>query len=215
MSWASAKERSAKVTGYPAFSFQGQGFLGRHYRTLSATLPRFNRSSTRDFSEKDRLERGSGGVNAPRNLKRVVAVVCRQAWRLRLAFAVVIALVMATLLFYVTRKCLHSLLDTGADPMAALHNLFRRASFLGGGNKFVIMLAANEGGGVMEWKGPREWALERDSVHNKREYAKQWGYDIEVVDMATKKRYAHEWRESWEKVDTIRRCMHDYPNAEW
>lgn len=67
----------------------------------------------------------------------------------------------------------------------------------------------------MEWKGPKEWAIERDSVRNKRKYVKKWGYDIEIVDMATKKRYAHEWRESWEKVDTLKRCMHDYPKAEW
>jgi mannan polymerase II complex MNN10 subunit len=33
--------------------------------------------------------------------------------------------------------------------------------------------------------------------------------------MSTKKRYAHEWRESWEKVDTIRNAMRKYPNAEW
>jgi mannan polymerase II complex MNN10 subunit len=33
--------------------------------------------------------------------------------------------------------------------------------------------------------------------------------------MSTKKRYAHEWRESWEKVDTIRNAMRKYPQAEW
>ena len=79
----------------------------------------------------------------------------------------------------------------------------------------MIILAANQGGGVMEWKGPREWAIERDSVKNKKKYAKKWGYDLEIVDMSTKKRYAHEWRESWEKVDTIRNCMRKYPKAEW
>lgn len=67
----------------------------------------------------------------------------------------------------------------------------------------------------MEWKGPREWAIERDSVRNKKAYAARWGYELEIVDMATKKRYAHEWRESWEKVDTLKRLMHKYPNAEW
>lgn len=67
----------------------------------------------------------------------------------------------------------------------------------------------------MDWKGPREWAIERDSVRNKRRYAKRWGYELEIVDMSTKKRYAHEWRESWEKVDTMRNCMRKYPKAEW
>jgi len=68
---------------------------------------------------------------------------------------------------------------------------------------------------VMEWKGPREWAIERDSVRNKKKYTNKWGYDLEIVDMSTKKRYAHEWRESWEKVDTIRNCLRKYPDAEW
>ena len=67
----------------------------------------------------------------------------------------------------------------------------------------------------MEWKGPREWAIEKDSVKNKKKYAHRWGYDLEIVDMSTKKRYAHEWRESWEKVDTMRNCMRKYPEAEW
>jgi mannan polymerase II complex MNN10 subunit len=79
----------------------------------------------------------------------------------------------------------------------------------------VIILAANQGGGVMEWKGPREWAIERDSVRNKRKYVNRWGYELEIVDMSTKKRYAHEWRESWEKVDTIRNAQRKYPDAEW
>ncbi|KAL9580694.1 MAG: hypothetical protein Q9212_004341 [Teloschistes hypoglaucus] len=96
-----------------------------------------------------------------------------------------------------------------------MHRAYRRASVLGGGSKFVIILAANQGGGVMEWKGPREWAIERDSVKNKKKYAKKWGYNLEIVDMSTKKRYAHEWRESWEKVDTIRNSMRKYPKAQW
>lgn len=67
----------------------------------------------------------------------------------------------------------------------------------------------------MEWKGAREWAIERDSIKNKKAYADRWGYDLEIVDVSTKKRYAHEWRESWEKVDVIRNSMKKYPKAEW
>jgi mannan polymerase II complex MNN10 subunit len=79
----------------------------------------------------------------------------------------------------------------------------------------VILLGTNIGGGVMEWKGPRDWAIERSSVKNKKDYARRWGYDIELVDMSEKKRYAHEWRESWEKIDAIRDAMQKYPQAEW
>lgn len=67
----------------------------------------------------------------------------------------------------------------------------------------------------MEWKGAREWAIERDSVRNKRKYVSRWGYDLEIVDMKTRKKYAHEWRESWEKVDYVRTALRKYPHAEW
>ncbi len=67
----------------------------------------------------------------------------------------------------------------------------------------------------MDWKGAREWAIERDSVRNKKKYVARWGYELEIVDMSTKKRYAHEWRESWEKVDFVRTALRKYPKAEW
>jgi mannan polymerase II complex MNN10 subunit len=93
---------------------------------------------------------------------------------------------------------------------------WRRSSWFGsGGGKFVIVLGANVGGGVMDWKGAREWAIERNSVRNKKEYARRWGYDLEIVDMRTKKRYAHEWREGWERADFMRNTMKKYPKAEW
>lgn len=79
----------------------------------------------------------------------------------------------------------------------------------------MIVLGANIGGGVMEWKGAREWAIERDSMRNKKKYAANWGYELDIVDLSTKKRYAHEWRESWEKVDYVREALKKYPDAEW
>ena len=102
--------------------------------------------------------------------------------------------------------------DKEAYSTTALLHRYRHTR---GGKNFVILLATNLGGGVMEWKGPREWAIERNSVANKQHYATNWGYELELVDMSTKKRYAHEWRESWEKVDSIRAAMHKYPQAEW
>ena len=81
--------------------------------------------------------------------------------------------------------------------------------------RFVIILASNQGGGVMNWKGPQEWAIEKHSIRNKREYAKRHGYELAVKDMSMRKKYAHEWRESWEKVDTIKETMRQFPHAEW
>ncbi|KAL4799906.1 galactosyl transferase GMA12/MNN10 family-domain-containing protein [Aspergillus venezuelensis] len=52
-------------------------------------------------------------------------------------------------------------------------------------------------------------------VANKKEYAKRWGYELETVNMLAKKRYSHEWREGWEKVDILRDVMRKYPDADW
>ncbi|CAI4216183.1 unnamed protein product [Parascedosporium putredinis] len=79
---------------------------------------------------------------------------------------------------------------------------------------FVIVLGANVGGGVMDWKGAREWAIERDSVRNK-EVRSQVGLRIGNRRHAQAKRYAHEWREGWQKVDYMRQAMRKYPDAEW
>lgn len=116
---------------------------------------------------------------------------------------------------HVSLACIPELASLSLTNPAAARRIYKHTSFLGGGSKFLIILAANQGGGVMEWKGAREWAIERDSVRNKKHYAQKHGYELEIVDMATKKRYAHEWRESWEKVDILRRCLQDYPHVEW
>ncbi|KAF1999534.1 glycosyltransferase family 34 protein [Amniculicola lignicola CBS 123094] len=190
VTWASAQAKSAEVKGYNAFSPRNQGFFGRHFRNLSTSLP-FS------YAEKEKLGRGRSQGNA---FAQLLNRVGWNLWRLRKLIGTLLAIILWIILFYAT----------------PLHRIWRRSSALGvGGNKFVLILAANQGGGVMEWKGPREWAIERDSVKNKKKYTQNWGYDLEIVDMSTKKRYAHEWRESWEKVDTIRNAMRKYPHAEW
>jgi galactosyl transferase GMA12/MNN10 family len=48
-----------------------------------------------------------------------------------------------------------------------------------------------------------------------RRYNNGIGYEFIVKDMSLKRKYAHEWRESWEKIDTIRDVMHQFPHHEW
>ncbi|CDK27570.1 unnamed protein product [Kuraishia capsulata CBS 1993] len=79
----------------------------------------------------------------------------------------------------------------------------------------VIILAANEGGGVQKWKGAQEWSVERSSINNKKQYAQKHGYTLTIKDMTVKRRYSHEWREGWEKADIIKQTMRQYPKAEW
>ncbi|KAF2460104.1 galactosyl transferase GMA12/MNN10 family-domain-containing protein [Lineolata rhizophorae] len=216
VTWATAQARSAEVLRGggrgDGSRTRGGGFLGGHWRRISIGLPQWRSGGggigAQHFAEKEKLGRGrwniggggvSGGGGARGKVMQILAFFGRAIWRMRLRLAIVLGILLLVLGFYVT----------------PLHRLYRRSSYLGGGSKYVIILGANQGGGVMEWKGPREWAIERDSVKNKKKYARKWGYELEIVDMSTKKRYAHEWRESWEKVDTIRNTMRKYPNAEW
>ncbi|KAL4874042.1 hypothetical protein BDV12DRAFT_1523 [Aspergillus spectabilis] len=196
--WLAAKAKSDEVRGYPSFSTRNNGFFSRSKRQVTATLPRFRAGSKspRNYTEKDgyfhghRHGRGRGWRSF---------WIGRTALRRRRArFLLGLILLLLGYLFF----------------WPFLNESFRRTSF-GGGRKFVIILESNIEGGVMEWKGAREWAIERNSVSNKRDYAKKWGYELEVVNMLAKKRYSHEWREGWEKVDILRETMRKYPNAEW
>lgn len=91
-------------------------------------------------------------------------------------------------------------------------------SSLFGGKKdpeIVIILAANEGGGVLKWKNEQEWAIEKISIENKKAYAKRHGYGLTMKDLATSKRYSHEFREGWQKVDILKQTMREFSTAKW
>ena len=216
VTWASAEARSKEIKGYQSVSSRNAGFFTRHARQISSSLSKFNINRKEGYSDKEKLGRGRWSTRGGKasNFKTFIGTILR---RFRLRILLVLALILGVVLFYTTRESTFprlTIINT-LTPASAMRNIYRRSSYLGGGSKYVIVLAANQGGGVMEWKGPREWAIERDSVKNKKKYAAKWGYDLEIVDMSTKKRYAHEWRESWEKVDTMRNCMRKYPKAEW
>ncbi|KAM3463084.1 hypothetical protein NHJ13051_002610 [Beauveria bassiana] len=179
--------------GHPSFSSQHQGFFSRHMRRISSSLPRF----TED--EKEKLMPSNSYMDKVPLVGRIKLIFGRMGRKLKLRLLIALFLLFCIWVFY----------------NSPLIYWYRRAAWGGGGSKFVVVLAANVGGGVMEWKGAREWAIERDSIRNKRKYVARWGYDLEIVDMSTKKRYAHEWRESWEKVDFLRNAMRKYPDAEW
>lgn len=81
--------------------------------------------------------------------------------------------------------------------------------------KIIIILAANSGGGVLRWKSEQEWAIERLSIANKRNYCLRHGYGLVVKDMTVDKRYSHEYREGWHKVDVLKQTMREFPDSEW
>jgi mannan polymerase II complex MNN10 subunit len=200
--------------GYPSFATQNQGFFTRHMRRISSSLPTFNKGPDR-YDPKDKPLR-SKWESIPL-LARARHFFLHMSRKTKTRLIIVGVILFLWLLYWVTRKSCCDLVTVAmlTDIFVAMWRWVRRSEHIGGGEKFVIILGANVGGGVMEWKGAREWAIERDSVRNKRKYAHRWGYDLEIVDMSTKKRYAHEWRESWEKVDSIRNTLRKFPNAEW
>ena len=214
VTWAGAKKKSELVNGGNLPFPRNNGFFNRHMRSLSNSLPRFNMGGNYSYAEKEKLGRGRWNAKDGSIISRVRNRVIQFARKSRLRFMIILGVVLFFILYMFTRR-FQNLNFRSRLTLIAIQYWWRRAPWLGGGKKFVVILAANQGGGVMEWKGPREWAIERDSVKNKRKYVAKWGYDLEIVDMSTKKRYAHEWRESWEKVDTIRNCLRKYPSAQW
>ncbi|KAL2406790.1 putative alpha-1,6-mannosyltransferase MNN10 [Exophiala dermatitidis] len=199
--WAAAKARSAQVRGYPSIQTKNEGFFQRSKRKISSTLPVFSPYTPLSATWKDpeKLGRSRWYPRGGGTLSRIKTFVGNVLRKFKFLFIILSIVTLTTVIMSKT-----SVLGS-----------IRGNSHLGGGSKFVIVLGANEGGGVMEWKGPREWAIERDSIKNKKKYVERWGYQLEITDMSTKKRYAHEWRESWEKVDLMRSAMARYPNAEW
>ncbi|KAJ5937534.1 hypothetical protein N7454_003876 [Penicillium verhagenii] len=194
ISWASAKAKSDEVRGYPSFSTRNSGFFSRQKHRISSSFR--GQSGTNGYVDKDAYGRAqwrSGG--AGRGPLAALRMLMRRG-RVRV-FAGILLLLLGYLFIWST-----------------LVQLFRRSP-LGGGRKVVIILGSNTEGGVMDLKGAREWAIERNSIWNKERYAKRWGYELEIANMLAKKRYSHEWREGWEKGDVIREAMRKYPNAEW
>lgn len=164
------------------------------------------------YASKD--EAGGGKSRASgRRVKLLAEDFLRKRTRLRMLVG--LALVFVGFWFCWTCECRRAICPIqSTDGLAATMESYR-CSHLGDSRKFVVMLASNVEGGVMALKGAREWAIERNSVGNKQQYAKRWGYELELVNMMTQKRYSHEWREGWKKADLIRETMDKYPDAEW
>ncbi|KAJ5566615.1 hypothetical protein N7535_008253 [Penicillium sp. DV-2018c] len=190
ISWATAKAKSDGVRGYPSFTTRNSGFFSRQRHKISAHLPSFRRLSGHGHVDKDDY----GRQWKPTPPGRLGFGVRRSRFKL----VILLFTMWIGYLFFWT----------------SIVQVYRRSS-IGGGRKFVIILGSNVEGGVMEWKGAREWAIERNSVWNKRRYTEKWGYELELANLLAKKRYSHEWREGWEKGDVIRDAMRKYPEAEW
>jgi hypothetical protein len=93
VTWASAQARSAEVKGHTTFNPRGQGFIGKHFRRLSTSLP-FS------YGDKEKLGRGRYVTRISQALNRIG----RSLWRLRRSAGLVLFIVLGFIVFYATRK---------------------------------------------------------------------------------------------------------------
>jgi len=104
VTWASVLSRTAESNGYPSFQTVNRGFLKRHFRTFSNSLPRYNRAASKDYAEKEKLGRGRWPLNLTDMLRNIVAILWRSIWRMRLRLTIVITFATMIVLFYATRR---------------------------------------------------------------------------------------------------------------
>lgn len=96
VTWASAKERSARVNGYPRYQSQNEGFFTRHYRNISEGLPYFAHGGQEDrYAEKEKLGRGrigGNGFNVAELPRRVGLLMSRRRKYVALVLLMVVGL---------------------------------------------------------------------------------------------------------------------------
>lgn len=96
--WSAAQARSSQVNAYSSPS-KG-GFIKRHLRQISASLPQFYPPNARDYSDREKLGRGRWKTT----LRELSALLWRMARRLRVLLSILLAVTMGLLLFYNTCK---------------------------------------------------------------------------------------------------------------
>lgn len=105
VTWASAEAKSEKVNGYPAFSTRNSGWFSRHARDISSSLPKFSLGGgKRDYSDKEKLGRGRWTPHSTSKLGRMKTLLGSITRRMRLRVLLVLGLILAFVLFWVTRK---------------------------------------------------------------------------------------------------------------
>jgi mannan polymerase II complex MNN10 subunit len=104
VTWAGAKKKSELVNGghlpYPS----GNGFLNRHMRSLSNSLPRFNMGGDYSYAEKEKLGRGRWSARDASFISRLRNRVIQFARKSRLRFIIIMGVVLLFFLYIFTRK---------------------------------------------------------------------------------------------------------------
>ncbi len=104
---------------YPAFATRSGtgGFFNRHYRKLSASLPRFalGGDARRGYAEREKLGRGRWGLKWKKRWTRLRLRWSRTSRRAKWRLFFVLAVVVMYLTFYMTREFLPDAAPTVSD----------------------------------------------------------------------------------------------------
>jgi mannan polymerase II complex MNN10 subunit len=103
VTWAGAKKKSELVNrGH--LSFPNGGFINRHMRNLSNSLPRFNMGGDHSYSEKEKLGRGRWHAKDGSSITRVRNRIIQFVRRSRLRAMVILGIFLVFILYMFTRK---------------------------------------------------------------------------------------------------------------
>lgn len=121
VTWASAKQRSERVNGYPSYQSQNQGFFARHMRRLSEQLPTFTHGGQEDrYAEKEKLGRGRTGLIGW-NWKGLARRSGLMMSRRRKYVAMLVLAVLTALLWFNKREWCMIEMQVQADPIQPSH----------------------------------------------------------------------------------------------
>jgi mannan polymerase II complex MNN10 subunit len=104
VTWAGAKKKSELVNGGHLPFPKGNGFLKRHMRSLSNSLPRFDMSGDYSYSEKEKLGRGRWSAKDGSTISRLRNRAIQFVRKSRLRFMIIVGVVLFFILYMFTRK---------------------------------------------------------------------------------------------------------------
>ncbi|ODV86828.1 glycosyltransferase family 34 protein [[Candida] arabinofermentans NRRL YB-2248] len=91
---------------------------------------------------------------------------------------------------------------------SSIFNIFTKPK-----RKIYMILGRSPEVGIKHQKSKEYWFMEKMSLINKKHYSEKHGYELIVVNSLNdkiglqQKRYQHEFREGWEKFDSLRKLM--------
>ena len=101
--WESARMKNVGGSGYPSFSTQNTGFLTRHMRRISSSLPRFASSSSQ-YVEKEKPGRGRWDAQNIPLVGRLRGLFARMGRKLKLRLLIGFLIFFSIVIFYNSRE---------------------------------------------------------------------------------------------------------------